>query len=109
MSEIADAMKKAMKKHMESSSEPPEKLSPEEIVSIVREMQSSPGPAKSVAAKYADKYPAFVEQCPTLFQKACKPGLDMNMLTFMVQSMAADDGDEQVGQHLANKFVAGNT
>ena len=86
-------------------------LAPEEILRIAAEMQSGPGDVRTKAERYSRKYPAFMEQCPALFQKACRPGLDMNMLRFMVDTMRNNDEDESsniVGARLAERFVAPN-
>lgn len=86
-------------------------LEPGEILRIVSEMQSGPGDVRKKAALYSHKYPAFMEQCPALFQKACRPGMDMNMLRFMVDTMRSNDEEESsniVGARLAERFVTPN-
>lgn len=83
-------------------------LDPEEIMRIVSEMQAGPGDVRGKAEHYSRKYPAFLEQCPALFQKACRPCLDMNMLRFMVDTMRSGGEEESasaVGARLAERFV----
>ena len=90
-----------MMKQLDNPDSPP--LSAAEIVTIVEEMQGSESQTK--ATEFGEKYPRFLEQCPVLFRKACKPGLDMNMLRFMVEASKDDCGDEHVGERLAKKYV----
>lgn len=111
-SSTTEVMTRVMHEHMSADggcAEPPAPLSPDEIMAIVEEMQAEPvSGARERAAKYGRKYVAFMEQCPALFQKACKPGIDMNMLRFMVETARGADEDENssiVGARLAEKFV----
>ena len=83
-------------------------LDPDEIMRIVEEMQGDPRDSRSRAAAYGRKYPGFMEQCPALFQKACRPGIDVNMLRFMVEASKGHDEEESasaVGARLAERFV----
>lgn len=105
--ETARVMTEAMKRVVEGP--PSEPLAPGRILAIVREMQAATAlDATGRAAVFSGKYPGFMEQCPALFQKACRPGLDMGMLEFMVGSVQ-DNGEEEsaslVGSRLAERFV----
>lgn len=83
-------------------------LDPDSILKIVSEMQSDPSDVRTKAKRYSGRYPAFMEQCPALFQKACRPGMDMNMLRFMVSTMKDNNEEESssiVGARLAERFV----
>lgn len=103
--ETARIMSEAVREHMGASDR--ETLGPEEIVRIVEEMQADPRDARGRAAAYSRKYAAFVEQCPALFQKACRPGIDMGMLKFMVEAAGEGGGGEDaVGARLAAQFVS---
>eukprot|EP00873_Tetraselmis_striata_P043968 jgi/Tetstr1/464232/TSEL_009037.t1 len=99
---MTESMKSAV------SRPPSAPLDSETILRIVSEIQSGPGDVRAKAERYSRKYPAFMEQCPVLFQKACRPGLDMNMLRFMVDTMRANEEEESssiVGARLAERFV----
>jgi hypothetical protein len=110
MSDKADkaavkSMSEAMQKNMSIPESPP--LSATEILKIVDEMNASDADAGTKAKDFGERYPRFLEQCPVLFRKACGPGLDMNMIRFMVQASSeeGDAGGNMVGERLAKKFV----
>lgn len=101
-------MTQVMHEHMKKTDTQETSLEPDDIIKIVEEMQKDPCDVCSKAAKYSKKYTAFMEKCPALFQKACKPNMDMNMLRFMVETMKGADEEENssiVGARLAEKFV----
>lgn len=54
-------------------------IPPEEIIRIVTDMQSCNKDDAGRARKYSRKYTAFMQQFPTLFQMACRPGMDMGL------------------------------
>ena len=99
------SMSETMQRNLSLPESPP--LSATEILEIVDEMQSSDVDAGSKAKDFGDRYPRFLEQCPVLFRKACGPGLDMNMIRFMVEASCEEGeaGNEIVGDRLAKKFV----
>eukprot|EP00873_Tetraselmis_striata_P033841 jgi/Tetstr1/454105/TSEL_041024.t1 len=105
--QTARIMTNAMKEGMHGPTA--ECLRPEEILRIASEMQSCPGDSRARAVRFSKKYPAFMEQCPVLFQKACRPGMDMNMLRFMVSTIRESEDDAEssgiVGKRLAERFV----
>ena len=108
-SATAKIMTESMKEAM--SGPPPAPVGVREILRIVTEMQASRGDARGKALEYSRKYPAFMEQCPALFQKACRPDMDMNMLRFMVSAIDEHDEEESsslVGAKLAERFVPPN-
>ena len=88
-------------------------LSASEIVRIVEEMQSHAGPPEARREHFRKTRKVFRDACPTLFEMACKPGMDMRMLAFMLKtrdSVGAGDengwaADKVVGSRLAGKFL----
>ena len=99
------SMKASMQRNLELPEAPP--ISANEIIRIVEEMQASECDPRVKAREFGDRYPGFLEQCPVLFKKACKSGLDLNMLRFMVDTSSEGDdgGSEKVGERLAKQFV----
>jgi hypothetical protein len=106
--EAVASMTEMMKRNLELPEAPP--ISSNEIIRIVEEMQASECDPRAKAREFGDRYPRFLEQCPVLFKKACKSGLDLNMLRFMVDASSEGDnvGSEKVGQRLAKQFVYPN-
>lgn len=88
-------------------------LSAGEIVVIVEEMQAHKGTPEARREHFRKTRKEFRDACPTLFEMACKPGMDMRMLGFMLRtrdSVGAGDengwaADKIVGTRLAGKFL----
>lgn len=81
---------------------------PTEVLRIAKLMQEYQGTSVERAEVFSRMYPDLVEQCPSLFQMACRDGMDMGMLEFMVNTcMTSDeeDGREKIGEALAVKYV----
>lgn len=88
-------------------------LSAEEIFKIVEEMQAHGGAPEARREQFRKTRKEFRDACPTLFEMALKPGMDMKMLGFMLKtrdSVGAGDengwaADKIVGSRLAGKFL----
>lgn len=67
-------------------------------------MQQHPGNEVERARVFCKKYPEAMEQCPVLFERACRRGLDMDMLEFVTRA-ASESDDDAVGATLAKRFL----
>lgn len=88
-------------------------LSTDEIVGFIREMQAFAGTVDERRINFRKSMKTFRDACPTLFEMACKPGIDMRMLGFMLKtrdSVGAGEenrwaADKIVGRRLAGIFL----
>ena len=79
----------------------------------MQEMQAHKGTREDRREHFRKTRKEFRDACPTLFEMACKPGLDMRMLAFMLRTRdAVGAGDENgwaadkiVGSRLAGKYL----
>lgn len=104
MSATRRAMTDAMLRRMNTSCDS-EAVPPAEVVSIVEEMQGHPGDELERAKVFSSKYPSFLEQCPVLFERACRRGFDVGMLRYMADAAERDSGESDVGEALARRYV----
>lgn len=101
-----------MAKEMQDCTEDTSIINKDEIIRIVTEIQSDKRHGVGRARKYIHKYVAFAQQYPTLFNMACRPNMNMEMLTFMVSNMDEDNQEESadaVGERLAKMFAPSAT
>ncbi|AUF82687.1 hypothetical protein TetV_605 [Tetraselmis virus 1] len=83
-------------------------VSPDEVKRIITMINNYPATPVKRAKVFAPRYPDLVEQCPSLFQMACRGGMNLEMLDFMVNAAKDKDeeeGKEKVGQMLAMKYL----
>jgi hypothetical protein len=88
-------------------------MTADDIMGEVREMQRFRGTAEERRARFSATKPAFRDACPTLFEMACRPGLDTSMLSFMLRARdrhgaGEENGwaaDEAVGRKLADRYL----
>nr|WRJ69888.1 hypothetical protein TetV2_00443 [Oceanusvirus sp.] len=107
--QTVQAMSAAMKRQMDAEPSREKKhVPPEEVLRIAKMMQAYEGSAVERAEVFARMHPDFMEQCPALFQMACRTGMDMGMLEFMVGAATAhdeEDAKEMVGAKLMQRYV----
>jgi hypothetical protein len=88
-------------------------ISAAEILKIVEEIQAFEGTREERREHFRKTRKEFRDACPTLFDMACKPGLDMRMLAFMLRtrdSVGAGEengwaADKIVGSRLAGRYL----
>jgi hypothetical protein len=83
-------------------------IPPEEVLRIAKLMQEYEGSAVERAEVFGRLYPDLMEQCPALFQMACRTAMDIGMLEFMVRATTGHDEEEakeMVGGKLMQRYV----
>lgn len=88
-------------------------LSSSEIMRIVREIQNSHLSEEQRKGFYSKRYVKFSECYKVLFDMACRPGIDMKKLEYMLTmrekvvkgTMSVDNASKHVGQTMFDEYV----
>jgi hypothetical protein len=80
-----------------------------EVLRIVGDMHAATGSPAHKARAFAGQYPDFKRLYPVLFEMACKPGMNMEVLSYMVTALQThgegQDTEVMVGQKLVDTYV----
>ena len=88
-------------------------MSAEAIIKAVGEVQAFPGTPEERRNHFREHRKDFRDACPTLFDLACRRGVDFGMLAFMLNTRdrvgAGEDNDwaadKVVGRKLADRYL----
>jgi hypothetical protein len=82
----------------------------DDIMEAVRWMQRQTGASgDSCREEAVRRFPDIALSHPRLFEMACRPGLDMGMLEFIIESLRkhgpGDRAEREVGEKLADVYI----
>ncbi len=88
-------------------------MSADAIIKAVGEVQAFPGTAEERRNHFRERRKDFRDACPTLFDLACRRGVDFGMLAFMLNTRdrvgAGEENDwaadKVVGRKLADRYL----
>jgi hypothetical protein len=81
----------------------------DDVLRITEEMRAAPGSAAHKTRVFGKSHPDFLRNYPVLFEMACKPQINMDILRYMISTLQTQgegqDTEVLIGQKLVDTYV----